>query len=115
MSDWPFCDSDSVPTGRDEPTPPTVCYGASSALETGSYLDATLLVRGPSSAAPVERESTATIIGSGKRYGMSGGSADATLVMSEWVRTDDYGWTKVIIQFFNTSDMENPIDGATHG
>lgn len=35
-------------------------------------------------------------VGNGMAYDMFGGSADATLVMSEWVETADYGWTKVL-------------------
>lgn len=106
VSDWPFCDPTSLPTAdattTSAVTPLTVCYGASSALEAGTYLDATLVVRGPSSAAPAERDGeqdsvSSDTIGSGKQYEMIAGSAEATLIMSEWVHTDDYGWTKVML------------------
>lgn len=80
--------------------PSTVCAGASSVLEAGAYLDAVLVVQGPSSSTPIlQDEETGEGGGgtnaSGLKYGMSGGSAKGTLVMSEWVNTDDYGWTKV--------------------
>lgn len=114
VTDWPFCDPDSITTSG--AMSPTVCFAAPSTPEVGSYLDATVLVRGPSSASPVlgngggggSAGSAATaggtgtssaLVGAGMLYGMSGGKADATLVMSEWVRTDDYGWTKVIRVF----------------
>lgn len=108
VTDWPFCDPSSVSSANSNAeVPSTVCYGAFSALETGSFLDATLLVQGPSLAEPVlatqssssgndGHEDIDSTVGAGKRYEMSGGKADATLVMSEWVRTNDYGWTKVI-------------------
>ena len=78
-----------------------MCVGASSVLEAGAYLDAVLVLQGPSSSTPVlldsqdEETGGAGITGGGLKYGMSGGSAEGTLVMSEWVNTDDYGWTKV--------------------
>lgn len=102
MSDWPFCDPSTEPTRDTEATPSTVCaVGASSELETGAYLDASVVVRGPSSSLPaLQDEETGDdgFIGRGKTYIMSGGSADASVTMSEWVQTDDYGWTKVTFQ-----------------
>ena len=102
VSDWPFCDPSTAPTHSNQETPSTVCTGASLELETGAYLDATLIVRGPSSSIPVLHEGEAssggngdTIVDRGLKYLMSGGNADATLTMSEWVKTHDYGWTKV--------------------
>ncbi|CAM9609391.1 unnamed protein product, partial [Laminaria digitata] len=109
VSDWPFCDPSTAPTSSTKETPSTVCVGASSVLETGAYLDAVLVVQGPSSSTPVlqyddEEETggggTSTGGGGGGggggglKYGMSGESAEGTLVMSEWVNTGDYGWTK---------------------
>lgn len=67
-------------------------------------MDATIVVRGPSSSMPVvspqessssEQQDGEAEIASGVGYEMSGGNADASLVMSEWVKTDDNGWTKV--------------------
>lgn len=84
-----------------EVDPATVCVGAFSTLETGAYLDVALLVQGPSSSEPIssdQSEDNGAETGAdseGQRYGMSGGNAKAAVVMSEWVRTDDYGWTKV--------------------
>lgn len=103
VSDWPFCDPTTAPTRSTQDTPSTVCAGASSALETGAFLDAKLVVRGPSSSKPVlSAEQTSGGEGeggeadvAGLEYGMSGGSAEAWLIMSEWVKTDSNGWTKV--------------------
>ena len=69
-------------------------------LEAGAYLDAILVVQGPSSSTPILQdeetgEGGGGTAGGGLKYGMSGGSAKGTLVMSEWVNTDGYGWTKV--------------------
>lgn len=72
-------------------------------LETGAFLEARLVVRGPSSSVPVlsPQQSSGGGGGSGEveaagvEYGLSAGSARATLVMSEWVKTDGNGWSKV--------------------
>lgn len=56
-----------------------------------------LVVQGPSEAQPEQqlRQQEGSDGGGGVVYGLLGVSADATLVMSEWVKTDDNGWTKV--------------------
>lgn len=99
VSDWPFCDPATAPTRNGQDTPSTVCAGASSVLETGAFLDAKLVVRGPSSSTPVlfpqRSNGGGDIEAAGLEYGLSGESAQATLVMSEWVKTDDNGWSKV--------------------
>lgn len=99
VSDWPFCDPSTAPTRNGQETPSTACAGVSSAFETGAYLDATLVVQGPSASMPVLQDDEGTdgggLVGAGMKYIMSGGSADSILVMSEWVQTEEYGWTKV--------------------
>ena len=113
VSNWPFCDPATEPTDNsssssNQDKPSTVCPGASSTLEDGAYLDAVLVVQGPSSSTPILQEGETTTngggggemaTGGGLKYCMSGGSADGTLVMSEWVKTDDYGWAKVWLAF----------------
>lgn len=73
-------------------------------LEAGTYLDVMLSIQGPSFSQPVlqykeamagDGEDEDAIVGRGMEYVMSGGTANAKLIMSEWVETDDYGWTKV--------------------
>lgn len=100
VSDWPFCDPSTEPRRSSDDTPLTVCpvgTASSSTLETGAFLDVKIAVLGPSSSTPVlstpaledaERDG-------GVEYTMTGESAEATLVMSEWVSTEDTGWTKV--------------------
>lgn len=115
VTGWPFCDPTTAPTADDDNDDSvslsTVCTtGASSSLETGAYLDMSLAVRGPSSSIPAPQSNgdvdsgeggdwseDSFEVGGGLKYLLSGGSADATLVMSEWVQTDDLGWTKVKI------------------
>lgn len=102
VSDWPFCDPSTAPIRSTQETPPTVCEGMSAELETGAFLDATLVVRGPSSSVPTlipeisdqDDGGEGEEASGGLEYGMSGGSAEATLIMSQWVKTDDNGWTK---------------------
>jgi len=57
-----------------------------------------LVGRGPSSSTPVlssQQSGGEEVEAAGVEYGLSGGSARATLVMSEWVKTDGNGWSKV--------------------
>lgn len=49
----------------------------------------------PQQSSSTEQQEGEAEIASGVEYEMSGGSAEAKLVMSEWVKTDDNGWTKV--------------------
>ncbi|CAN0524983.1 unnamed protein product, partial [Ectocarpus sp. 12 AP-2014] len=99
VSDWPFCDPSTEPRRSTDDTPLTVCptgTASSSTLETGAFLDVKLAVLGPSSSTPVlstPAEEDAERNG-GVEYTMTGESAEAILVMSEWVSTDDTGWTK---------------------
>lgn len=100
VSDWPFCDPSTEPRRSTDDTPLTVCpagAGSSTTLETGAFLDVKIAVLGPSSSTPVL--STPVVEDAerngGVEYTMTGESAEATLVMSEWISTDDSGWTKV--------------------
>ncbi|CAB1113932.1 unnamed protein product [Ectocarpus sp. CCAP 1310/34] len=100
VSDWPFCDPSTEPRRSTDDTPLTVCpagTASSSTLETGAFLDVKIAVLGPSSSTPVlstpALEDAAR--NGGVEYTMTGESAEATLAMSEWVSTDDSGWTKV--------------------
>lgn len=81
-----------------------MCRRGTQGLETGAYLDVMLSIRGPSFSQPVLQYKEAmagggvdedAVIGRGVEYVMSGDGADVKLIMSEWVETDDYGWTKV--------------------
>ncbi|CAN0538170.1 unnamed protein product, partial [Ectocarpus sp. 12 AP-2014] len=93
VSDWPFCDPSTEPRRSTDDTPLTVCpagTASSSTLETGAFLDVKIAVLGPSSSTPVL--STPALEDAerngGVEYTMTGESAEATLVMSEWVNTD---------------------------
>lgn len=119
MTDWPFCDPATAPTRSTQDTPSTVCSGASSTLETGAFLDAMLVVQGPSQAQPEQQQSSDGDGDSedGAVYGLVGASADATLVMSEWVSTDDNGWTKVgwsVVQFGGRFQLASKIFPSSH-
>lgn len=113
MSDWPFCDPATAPIRNTQDTSVTVCAGASSTLETGAFLDAKLVVRGPSSSTPVLSAQQSSEGGGGAggdvheaglEYDMSGESAEASLIMSEWVKTDSNGWTKVGVQLGSAAE-----------
>lgn len=121
VSDWPFCDPSTAPTRNGKETPSTVCWRGTQGLETGAYLEMVLSIRGPSFLQPVllNKEAMAgggrnddAIIGRGVEYVMSGGSADAKLIMSEWVETDAYGWTEVCMYY--TSMYKNRVLEEDH-